>query len=108
MGPPEPPKTVLGRALTLLTAFRPGDGELTLAELARRTGLPKPTAHRMLAELAQWNVVERTPDGIRLRTEVDEMVMERTPAGPTSRSRGHFRRLRFRHQVAEHLPTIAG
>ena len=58
-----PPKSVLGRALTLLTAFRPGDAELTLAELARRTGLPKPTAHRMLAELAEWNVVERTPHG---------------------------------------------
>ena len=73
MGPPEPPKTVLGRALTLLTAFRPGDGELTLAELARRTGLPKPTAHRMLAELAQWNVVERTPDGIRLGMRLFEL-----------------------------------
>ncbi len=48
-----PPKSVLGRALTLLTAFRPGDAELTLAELTRRTGLPKPTAHRMLAELAR-------------------------------------------------------
>src|SRR6185312_11181363 len=30
-----PPKSVLGRALTLLTAFRPGDAELTLAELTR-------------------------------------------------------------------------
>ena len=71
--PTAPPKSVLGRALTLLTAFRPGDAELTLAELARRTGLPKPTAHRMLAELAQWNVVERTPGGIRLGMRLFEL-----------------------------------
>ena len=68
-----PPKSVLGRALTLLTAFRPGDAELTLAELARRTGLPKTTAHRMLAELAEWNVVERTPHGIRLGMRLFEL-----------------------------------
>lgn len=52
--------------MALLTAFRPGDVELSLAELSRRTGIPKPTAHRLLAELAAWNVVERTPGGIRL------------------------------------------
>ena len=68
-----PPKSVLGRALTLLTAFRPGDAELTLAELTRRTGLPKPTVHRMLAELAEWNVVERTSHGIRLGMRLFEL-----------------------------------
>ncbi|WP_297646955.1 IclR family transcriptional regulator [Pseudonocardia sp.] len=67
------PNSVLGRALTLLTAFRPGDTELTLAELTRRTGIPKPTAHRLLAELATWNVVERTPDGIRLGMALFEL-----------------------------------
>jgi DNA-binding IclR family transcriptional regulator len=71
--PAEPPKSVLGRALTLLTAFRPGDGELTLAELTRRTGIPKPTTHRMLGELAQWNVVERTPRGVRLGMRLFEL-----------------------------------
>jgi IclR family transcriptional regulator, acetate operon repressor len=38
------PQSVVGRVLTLLTAFRPGDAELTLAELHRRTGIAKPTA----------------------------------------------------------------
>jgi DNA-binding IclR family transcriptional regulator len=52
--------------MTLLTAFRSGEAELTLAELCRRTGIPKPTAHRLLTELATWNVVERTPSGLRL------------------------------------------
>jgi DNA-binding IclR family transcriptional regulator len=61
-----PPNSVLGRTMSLLTAFRPGDTVLSLAELSHRTGIPKPTAHRLLAELASWNIVERTPEGIRL------------------------------------------
>ena len=57
---------MVGRAFALLSAFRPGDAELTLAELSRRTGIPKPTAHRILGELAGWNIVERTRQRIRL------------------------------------------
>lgn len=67
------PNSVLGRTMALLTAFRPGDTELTLAELARRTGIPKPTAHRLLGELARWNVVERTPGGVRLGMALFEL-----------------------------------
>jgi IclR family transcriptional regulator, acetate operon repressor len=67
------PNSVLGRTMLLLTAFRPGDTELTLAELCRRTGIPKPTAHRLLGELACWNVVERTPGGIRLGMALFEL-----------------------------------
>jgi len=54
---------MVGRAFTLLTAFRPGDGELGLAELCRRTAIAKPTAHRLLGELAEWGIVERTDTG---------------------------------------------
>lgn len=58
-----PVLSMVGRAFTLLTAFRPGDGELGLAELCRRTAIAKPTAHRLLGELAGWGVVERTDTG---------------------------------------------
>ena len=68
-----PPSSVLGRALTLLTAFGASDVELSLAELARRTGLPKPTVHRLLGELAEWAVVERVPGGWRLGMALFEM-----------------------------------
>jgi DNA-binding IclR family transcriptional regulator len=67
------PNSVLGRALCLLTAFSPGDAELTLAELCRRTGVAKPTAHRLLTELAGWNIVERTPTGLRLGLRLFEL-----------------------------------
>lgn len=67
------PHSVLGRALTLLTAFGPGDAVLSLAELSRRTGLAKSTAHRLLGELAEWGLVERGPDGIRLGMRLFEL-----------------------------------
>ena len=54
---PTLPQSVVGRVLTLLTAFRPGDAELTLAELHRPTGIAKPTIHRLLAELDGVEVV---------------------------------------------------
>lgn len=63
----------LGRALCLLQAFEPGDTELSLAELARRTKLPKATAHRLLGELAEWELVERTGNGHRLGVRLFEL-----------------------------------
>ena len=65
MGSP-PPKSVLARGLLLLDAFGTSDGELTLAQLSARTGLPKPTAHRLAAELVAWGGLERTARGYRL------------------------------------------
>lgn len=59
--------------MTLLTAFRPDDVELSLAELSRRTGLAKSTAHRRLTELAEWELVERTPGGFRLGMRLFEL-----------------------------------
>ncbi len=67
------PNSVLGRSLTLLTAFRPDEVELSLAELARRTGLAKSTAHRLLRELESWDLVERTPGGVRLGMRLFEL-----------------------------------
>lgn len=51
------------RALSLLAAFRLGEGALTLAELALRSGLYKSTALRLLASLAHAGLVQRTADG---------------------------------------------
>jgi DNA-binding IclR family transcriptional regulator len=62
----EVPKSVLARGLRLLDAFQPADEELTLAELAERTGLPKPTAYRLLTELVRWGGLERSATGYRL------------------------------------------
>jgi DNA-binding IclR family transcriptional regulator len=55
--------TVTSRVLALLGAFDAGHRELTLSELARRSGLPVSTAHRLVAELAEWGAVRRTGAG---------------------------------------------
>jgi DNA-binding IclR family transcriptional regulator len=53
----------IARALTLLGAFQAKDRELTAAELARRSGLPRSTAYRISGELAGLGALEQTPDG---------------------------------------------
>jgi DNA-binding IclR family transcriptional regulator len=51
------------RALTVLTAFQRGDGALSLAELAERTGLVKSTIMRLAVSLERYRLLARLPDG---------------------------------------------
>jgi len=51
------------RALAVLTAFRRGDGALSLAELAERTGLVKSTILRLALSLQRYRLLARLPDG---------------------------------------------
>lgn len=51
------------RALAVLTAFRRGDGALSLAVLAERTGFVKSTILRLALSLQQYRLLARLPDG---------------------------------------------
>ncbi len=53
----------IDRACSILFAFRPDDGPLTLAELATRTGLYKSTLLRLAASLIQHRLLLRLEDG---------------------------------------------
>jgi DNA-binding IclR family transcriptional regulator len=53
----------VARAFAVLEAFRPASPALTLSEIARRTGLPLTTTHRLLAELCGAGALEREGDG---------------------------------------------
>jgi len=55
--------SVTSRALALLAAFDPDHRRLLLSELAARAGLPLPTAHRLVGELAGWGALTRTRSG---------------------------------------------
>jgi DNA-binding IclR family transcriptional regulator len=55
--------TVTSRALSLVGAFDEEHRRLTLTELATRTGLPLPTAHRLVAELVAWGALAKTSSG---------------------------------------------
>lgn len=53
----------MDRALSLLCSFRSTDGSLSLSEMAKRTGMYKSTALRLIASLCQYNFLGRLPDG---------------------------------------------
>lgn len=59
--PPEPatPTAVIDRVSLVLDAFD-GPGQLTLAQIVRRTGLPRSSAHRMLERLVQLRWLRRS------------------------------------------------
>ncbi|MFJ4970046.1 IclR family transcriptional regulator [Streptomyces sp. NPDC088755] len=54
--------SVTGKIVALLTALaREGGGGRRLLDLAHETGIPRPTAHRILGELAASGLVEQRP-----------------------------------------------
>lgn len=74
------PKSVLERVFALLDCFTDEQAELTLAELASRTGIPKPTVHRLTGMMVDKRLLTRTPAGFGLGLhlfELGELVGER-------------------------------
>lgn len=64
MNAAEPARTVFGRAVAVLAAFSGAAGrDLSLTELAHRTGLPLTTVHRLCGQLVREGMLERRPDG---------------------------------------------
>ena len=71
--PPADPERVVGRAFRLLEAFGDGTPELTLEELAGRSGLSRSTAHRLAGQLVAAGALERSRRGWRLGTRMFEL-----------------------------------
>ncbi|QAY62205.1 IclR family transcriptional regulator [Xylanimonas allomyrinae] len=62
--PTDPRETShIARAAAVLSAFTFRDSALTAAELARRAGLPRSSAHRIVADLVAEGLLERAPQG---------------------------------------------
>ncbi|GAB3543470.1 DNA-binding IclR family transcriptional regulator [Actinopolyspora lacussalsi] len=55
-------RSVTGKLFTLLSAFGSGRAELTLSEIAHRSGLAMTTVHRLVGELTERGVLERGSD----------------------------------------------
>jgi IclR family acetate operon transcriptional repressor len=64
---------VLDRAFRLLDAFRVPPQNLTLDELAARSGLPRSTAHRLAGQLERLGALERSRRGWRLGMTLFEL-----------------------------------
>ncbi|MER7705996.1 IclR family transcriptional regulator [Kitasatospora sp. NPDC097605] len=71
--------TVLGKALTILRAFRPEDQAVSLAELVRRTGLHKATTHRLAGALVANRLLDRVDGGYRPSGGLFELGMLASP-----------------------------
>lgn len=67
--------TVLGKVVAVLSAFQPDDHELRLAEISRRTGLAKGTAHRIVNDLVAARLMDRSGAGYRLGGGLFELGM---------------------------------
>src|SRR4051794_20921052 len=69
------PGTVLGKVVTVFFAFRAEDHGVTLAELGRRTGLPKATLHRVVSDLVDVRLLDRADARYRLSGQVFQLGM---------------------------------
>jgi DNA-binding IclR family transcriptional regulator len=64
--------TVIGRSLAVLAVVEGGDPEVvSLAEITRSTGVPKPTVRRIAERLSRHEVLTKAPGGYRLGTAAE-------------------------------------
>jgi DNA-binding IclR family transcriptional regulator len=68
---PGPPSTSIEKALAVLSAFNGPLHSRGVSDLAKEVGLPRPTLHRILKQLANWGFVDQLPSnryqvGLRL------------------------------------------
>lgn len=69
------PNSVLSKVMAVLHSFAYDDRAVSLAELTRRTSLPKATLHRMCADLVSARLLDRASDGYRLGGHLFELGM---------------------------------
>lgn len=78
-------RSVTSKVVSLLDAFSPTDAELSLNELAGRTGLPVSTTYRLASELVEWGGLERANgSGYRIGLRMWE-IGSLAPRGETVR-----------------------
>src|SRR4051812_23281545 len=56
-------RSVASKVAGILDAFLPASRQLSLTELAARSGLPASTTYRLASELVQWGGLERVESG---------------------------------------------
>jgi len=56
------PVRLLSRAVSVLKSFTPSEPELTASEIARKVGIPKTSAQRLLASLSDGGLLEKSAE----------------------------------------------
>lgn len=59
--------------MMILDCFRTASGPLNLTSIARRTGLPISTTHRLLNELTAWGALKKIPQGYLISLKLFEI-----------------------------------
>ncbi|WP_431878038.1 IclR family transcriptional regulator [Amycolatopsis sacchari] len=105
----DPGGVTAARLTALLTAFAPGDERLGASELARRTGLPKSSVHRLLGHLVTHGLLERDGGAVRLGLKLFEIgqLAVRGP-GLVDAARPYLADLREATRNTVHLAVLEG
>jgi DNA-binding IclR family transcriptional regulator len=74
-GPAVDTNSVLGKVAAVLYAFTADDHGVSLAELGRRTGIPKGSLHRIVNDMVQVRLLDKTGSGYRLSGQVFQLGM---------------------------------
>jgi DNA-binding IclR family transcriptional regulator len=108
-GPAPGLDTVLGKAAALLFAFQPDESYLTLATLASRTGIAKPSAHRIAGDLVALRLLEKDERGYRLGGRLFELGMRASvERGLLEVATPFLEDVRERTQETVHLGVLEG
>ncbi|WP_340539290.1 IclR family transcriptional regulator [Nocardioides sp. GXZ039] len=108
-GQGEGANSVLGKARLILESFTLDDVDLSLAEISRRTGISKPSVHRLNQELLDWGMLERSGQAYRLGLRAFELG-SRVPRFRVLRDavRPHMESLCFSTKETVHLAVLDG
>lgn len=97
------------RLAALLSAFAAGDDRLGVSELARRTGMPKSSAHRLTRHLVAQGLLERDGAGVRLGLKLFEIgQLAVRGSGFVDAARPYLADLREATRNTVHLAVLEG
>ena len=72
-------ESVVARVVRVLEAFTSDEPALSVTEIARRSGLPVPTASRLVAELAAHGLLARSDGAVRVGVRMWELAQRASP-----------------------------
>ncbi len=80
-------RSVTSKVIAILLTFADGN-VYSLTEIARRTGLPVATTHRLAQEMAAWGMLERAEDGqYRIGMQLKAIASQAAPMPPSLHER---------------------
>lgn len=93
-------RSVTSKVIAILMTFRTGEA-YSLTEIARLTGMPVSTAHRLATELLDWGMLQRTGEGqFRIGAQLHAIADQAVTAVPNLHERAR--------RVMEDLAAVAG